>query len=430
MSTEPTATPGAPRPDARPPSASPSAPALFYVGASHHTAPLELRERLALTADKLDAIHARLAALPGLREIAILNTCNRVEFYGVAGTPDCNPMGCNPAAAAAVSAPPADPVDAIGRLEAEFCALQHIPAESFRAIRRRAHGPDALRHLLDVSAGLDSQMLGETEILGQVKEAYAAAQSRRTAGPVLNRVFQKTFQHAKYIRTHTAVTEGVISTANVAVDLALKIFGRLDRARILLLGAGEIAEKNARAFQSRGAAALTVASRTFERALELARLFHGAALPLENVPRHLADYDIVVCSTAAPGAVITREAAAGAMRARRARPLFFIDLALPRDVDPSVADLENVFIYNLDDLARIADENRAARAAEVAKAKELARQKSAQLWDQIARVVSARKPAPASGDAAAADSMRKPPPVSAPPVDLTPSAAVSQPHRS
>ncbi|MDR2674545.1 MAG: glutamyl-tRNA reductase [Opitutaceae bacterium] len=454
-----TSRPDAPRAGVRPSSAPPSAPVFFYVGASHHTAPLALRERLALTAGKLDAIHARLAALPGLREIAILNTCNRVEFYGVAATPDCgpdcDPVDCNPAAAApgpgpAVSAagpavpaiapaagahiaaatpaaagavPPADTAAsitpaagpdasaasaapatlaaaptapaaagpaaaAIGRIEAEFCALQHIPAESFRAIRRCAHGPDALRHLLEVSAGLDSQMLGETEILGQVKDAYAAAQTRRTAGPVLNRVFQKTFQHAKYIRTRTAVTEGVISTANVAVDLALKIFGRLDRARILLLGAGEIAEKTARAFHSRGAAALTVASRTFGRALALARLFNGAVLPLENVPRHLAGCDIVVCSTAAPGVVITREAVAAAMRARRARPLFFIDLALPRDVEPAVADLENVFLYDLDDLARIAAENRAARAAEVAKAKGLARQKSAQLWEQIARLAA------------------------------------------
>jgi glutamyl-tRNA reductase len=435
MSTEPTAPPDAPRSDAPPPSAAPSAPALFYVGASHHTVPLELRERLSLTAGKLDLLHARLAVLPGLREIAILNTCNRVEFYGVAGTPDCNPIGCSPPGTAPLGTPgfhsadggnaaaPAAPADAIGRLEAEFCALQHIPAESFRAIRRRARGPDALRHLLDVSAGLDSQMLGETEILGQVKEAYAAAQSRRTAGPVLNRVFQKTFQHAKYIRTHTAVTEGAISTANIAVDLALKIFGRLDRARILLLGAGEIAEKNARAFQSRGAAALTVASRTFERALALARLFRGAALPLENVPRHLAGYDIVVCSTAAPAAVITREAAAAAMRARRARPLFFIDLAFPRDVDPSVADLENVFIYNLDDLARIAGENRAARAAEVAKARDLARLKSARLWDQIARAaVSARESAPASGGAA--DPMRAPPPQAGLETCDTPSHAV------
>ncbi|MDR0352038.1 MAG: glutamyl-tRNA reductase [Opitutaceae bacterium] len=498
MSTEPTTAPAAQRPAARPTPASPSAPApsapaLFCVGISHHTAPLELREHLALPPGKLDALHARLATIPGLREIVILNTCNRVEFYGVAGTPACNPTGCNPPAVAAMpaaaepsppvaaaspaapttaappatlaptaptaagngelkssdapvalaTAPPTPPAtdatpatdapvaatvaavpaatttaaplaDAIGRLEAEFCALQHIPAESFRAIRRRAHGPDALRHLLDVSAGLDSQMLGETEILGQVKDAYAAAQRRRTAGPVLNRVFQKTFQHAKYIRTHTAITEGVISTANIAVELALKIFGRLDRVRVLLLGAGEIAEKNARAFQSRGAVALTVASRTFERALALARRFHGAALPLENVPLRLADYDIVVCSTAAPGAVITRETAASAMRARRTRPLFFIDLALPRDVAPSVADLENVFIYNLDDLARIAGENRAARAAEVAKAKDLARQKSARLWNQISRAPASAPalaaPAPAPG-VVAVDSMK---PVSQP----------------
>jgi glutamyl-tRNA reductase len=334
--------------------------ALFLLGASHHTAPLELREKLALTPDKLAAFQQKLTTLEGLREFTVLNTCNRVEFYGVA-----------------------EHTAAIARLQDEFCAFQDFPAAEFARIRQHALGPDALRHLIEVSSGLQSQMLGETEILGQIKDAYADAQSRRTVGPILNRVFQKTFQHAKYVRSHTAITEGQISIANVAVDLALKIFGHLGETRILLLGAGDIGEKTAKAFQSRGAASLTVASRTMERAMELARAFDGAALPFETAPLHFPDFDIVVCSTAAPHAVVTRDAVAAAMKKRRAQPLFFIDLALPRDVEPSVAALENVFTYNLDDLAKIADENLAAREAEVSKARAIVREKADALWKQI-----------------------------------------------
>ena len=338
---------------------SPSA-ALFLLGASHHTAPLELREKLALTPEKLAAFQQKLSALEGLREFTVLNTCNRVEFYGVA-----------------------DHLAAIARLQEEFCAFQGFPPDAFARIRQHALGPDALRHLIEVSSGLQSQMLGETEILGQIKDAYAHAQTRHTVGPVLNRVFQKTFQHAKYVRSHTAITEGQISIANVAVDLALKIFGQLDATRILLLGAGDIGEKTAKAFQSRGAASLTVSSRTMERAMELARTFAGAALPFEVAPQHFADFDIVVCSTAAPHAIVTRADVHAAMKKRRAQPLFFIDLAMPRDVEPTVAAVENVFVYNLDDLAKIADENLAAREAEVSKARLIVREKADALWKQI-----------------------------------------------
>jgi glutamyl-tRNA reductase len=228
----------------------------FHLGASHHTAPLALREKLALTPEKTAALGARIGAASGLSEWAVLSTCNRVEFYGVAGSPA-----------------------AIDRLQAEFCALLECPAADFAGAARRTFGLEALRHLLAVATGLDSQMLGETEIFGQVKGAYASALRRGTAGPALNRVFQKTFQAAKFVRTHTAITEGQVSVANVAVDLALKIFGGLRTVRVLLLGAGEIGEKTARAFQSRGAESLTVASRRLERAMELAQTHAAKALP-------------------------------------------------------------------------------------------------------------------------------------------------------
>lgn len=332
----------------------------FHLGASHHTAPLALREKLALTPEKTAALGARIGTLGGLREWAVLSTCNRVEFYGVA-----------------------ESAAAIDRLQAEFCAVLECPPAELSAAIRQTSGLEALRHLLSVASGLDSQMLGETEIFGQVKEAYARAQQRGTTGPVLNRIFQKTFQTAKLVRTHTAITEGQVSVANVAVDLALKIFGELRAARVLLLGAGEIGEKTARAFQSRGAEALTVASRRLERAMELAQTLAASALPFEHAPGRLAEFDIVVCATAAPGVVLAPEAVAATMRRRPARPLFFIDLALPRDVDPAVAGLPNVFLYNLDDLAKIAEENRAARASEVARAQALVAERAGALWRRM-----------------------------------------------
>ncbi|MDF3058240.1 MAG: glutamyl-tRNA reductase [Rariglobus sp.] len=346
-----------------------SSPVLFLLGASHHTTPLELREKLALSSERLPSFHQTAAALPGMRELAVLNTCNRVEFYGTA-----------------------DSIDAVRRLRETFCAFQGFPSDAYATISHEATGLSAIKHLLSVASGLDSQMLGETEILGQVKDAYADAQSRKTTGPVLNRVFQKAFQYAKYVRSHTAINEGHISVANVAVDLALKIFGDLASTRILLLGAGEIGEKTAKAFQSRGAGSLTVASRTLGRAMELATTLNATALPWEHVAAHLGEYSIVVGSTAAPDVVVTLADASAAMKTRRAEPLFFIDLALPRDIDAAVARLENVFLYNLDDLAKIAEENRAARAAEVVHARALIAEKATALWKQVESQAGGSRP--------------------------------------
>lgn len=335
-------------------------PGFFVIGATHQTAPLAVREKLSLDAAAAAALQAELARTAGLREFALLSTCNRLEFYGVAET-----------------------AEAAGRVQAAFCARRQFTVEDFEKFRLSLGDLEALQHLFEVAAGLDSQMLGETEIFGQVKEAYATAQAQRTTGPVLNRVFQKTFQAAKFARTHTAITEGRVSVANVAVELALNIFGGLADTRILLLGAGDIGEKTARAFQSRGAAALTVSSRRLERAMELATEFGASALPFDQREARLADFDVVVGSTSAPDLVVSQAAAVAAMRRRPARPLFFIDLALPRDIDPAVASLENVFLYNLDDLAKIAERNRLAREAEIAKCRTLLGERAAALWRHI-----------------------------------------------
>ncbi|HTX64506.1 MAG TPA: glutamyl-tRNA reductase [Opitutaceae bacterium] len=337
------------------------APTLFLLGASHHTAPLELREKLSLAGEKLEAFRADLRAVAGLQEYAVLNTCNRVEIYGVA----------------------ADPA-AVARLEASFCARHQMDPAAFARCRLQLHDRPAVQHLLEVAAGIDSQVVGETEILGQVKDAYAAAQAQGTTGPVLNRMFQKSFQAAKHVRTHTAIGEGQISVASVAVDLALKIFGDLRPCRVLVLGAGDIGEKTAKAFKSRGAGRTTVASRNFEHANALAQALEAAALPFERVPEGLAEFDVAVCSTAAPEPVITRAMAAAAMRRRPNQPLFFIDLAMPRNIAPDVADLANVFLYNLDDLAKIADENLALRRAETDQVRQMLAAKSEALWGQLA----------------------------------------------
>lgn len=339
---------------------------LFVIGATHHRAPLAIREKLSLGADAAAALHQEFASVPGLKEFTVLNTCNRVEFYGVAAN-----------------------ADAAARVSAAFCARQNFDPAEFEKIRLNLRGRDAVQHLVEVSAGLDSQMLGETEIFGQVKDAYAAAQARGSTGPILNRVFQKGFQAAKHVRSHTAITEGQVSVANVAVDLALNIYGSLKETRILLLGAGEIGEKTAKAFQSRGAAALTVASRRFERAMELASSLGASAMPFEQREARLSEFDVVVCATSAPDLVVSLPATKAAMQKRPAQPLFFIDQALPRDIDPKVAEIDNVFLYNLDDLAKIAEENRAAREAEIAKCRAIAAEKADALWRQVAGQIDA-----------------------------------------
>lgn len=335
-------------------------PTLFVVGASHHTTPLEWRERLSIGPEKMSALQSQFAALPGLQEFTILNTCNRVEIYGVA-----------------------EDDDAIDSLQTTFCSTQAIARDEFSKIQIKRLGPDTIKHLVGVASGLDSQLVGENEIFGQVKNAYANAQTAHTVGPVLNRVFQKAFQTAKHVRTHTAISAGQVSTANVAVDLALTIFGDLARARVLLIGAGEIGEQSAKAFRSRGAQAITVSSRTPTHAMELASTLDASAIPFEKVHSHLADFDIVACATAAPGAILSVATVAQAMKLRPASPLFLIDLALPRDIDPSTAELENVYLYNLDDLAKISEQNRSARLSEVEKANLIIAERTDRLWQNV-----------------------------------------------
>ncbi len=352
------------------------APVLVLLGASHHTAPLAVRERLAIDSGRAAALAERLRATPGVREFALLNTCNRIELYGVANG--------------------ASAVDAVRRTLSDVTGC--APAELDGVVVQRENH-DAIAHLFEVASGLDSQIVGEVEILGQVKDAYEKALERKWTGPVLNRVFQKTFQAAKHIRTTTAIGAGQISIATVAVDLAGKIYGDLQDVKVLVVGAGEIGLKTVQAFQSRGARSITVASRTLSKAEEAAASAGGWAASLAELPEVLAASDVVASSTSAPHAVLTRELVATAMRRRAGRPLFLIDLALPRDVEPDCASVSGVYLYNLDDLAQIAESNLAQRQAEVAKCRAILADSTAQLWPAVAHSLGTTGPAkqPPSG---------------------------------
>jgi glutamyl-tRNA reductase len=350
------------------------APHLILLGASHHTTPLTIRECFALGPEKQAALEAALRTDAGVSEFCVLGTCNRVEIYAVAS---------DPAAGA--------------RLAAAFCNLQSVEPETFAAHAVERRGSAAVAHLFAVSAGLDSQMVGETEILGQVKAAYAAARTAGHVGPMLNRIFQKAFQSAKLARSQTAIGEGQVSVATVAVALAEHIFGDLRASRVLVVGAGDIAEKTAKALRSRDAGTITFANRTETKAAALAQEFGGSVLPFSELGAAMARTDIVVSSTAASEPVLTLPMVSAAIRARAARPLFLIDLALPRDVAPAAADLPNVFLYNLDDLARLADENIAHRRAEIARARGILEARATALWGKFASVdtsVTANDPRP------------------------------------
>ncbi len=335
---------------------------LFVLGTSHHATPLDVRERFALTPEQALELQKQLHAQDGIRECLVLNTCNRLEIYGLA-----------------------DSLDSIQDVRTLFCEKQNVPETLFRQYAYSHNNLEALQHVLEVSTGLDSQMVGETEILGQLKQAYTTAREANCTGNVLNRLFEKSFQAAKAARTQTGITRGQISIGNVAVDLATRIFGKLDKSRVLLLGSGDVGEKTAQALKSRGVGDISVSSRTFENAHKLAHSLGGAAIDFADFAQQLEHFDIIICSTSAPGAILNKEAIRSTMRQRPERPCFLIDLALPRDIDPAVEDVENVYLYNLDDLSSIANENLAARKAEIDKAREILKKHAWTLWLQLRR---------------------------------------------
>lgn len=324
---------------------------VVVLGLSHRTAPVEVRERLAFADADVPAALAQLRAAGALTEAVILSTCNRVEVY---------------------AATDGDPAAALAALREFLRTNRHYPG-TLGAELYALQEPQSLEHLFRVVSGLDSMVLGETEIAGQAKKAYDLALRAGATGRQLNRAFQRAFNVAKQLRSETQIQRGSVSVASVAVDLAERIFATLTRCTVMILGAGDTGEKAAKALRSRGPPRLVVANRSFERAAALAAELGGRAVPIEDWPRELAAVDILISSTAASGYVLDRTRLEPALVLRHGRPLLLMDLAVPRDIDPAVNLLEGVFLYDIDDLQGIAEEALRQRQVEIARCESIIR---------------------------------------------------------
>src|SRR5213080_526710 len=312
---------------------------LFCVGLSHHTANVQTRERFAGSASA-----ERSLRTAGCAEALVLATCNRVEVYG--------------ASEKRVST---DEIAQCLLQSAGVSDREHTAAPPFY----RYEAERCVEHLFRVASGLDAMVVGEAEILGQTKKAYQSARASGAIGPWLHRLFQRPFRVAKQVRTHTEITRGSVSVGSVAVDLAQKIFGNLAERKVLVVGAGETSERTARALFSRGVVDLRVSNRSAERALELAQLVGGVAVPFEQWREQCRKIDILITSTSSDEPLLAPENLAPMLRDRRDRPLFIIDIAVPRDVDPGVNEMEGVYLYDIDSLQSVAEQSLALRRQQI-----------------------------------------------------------------
>ncbi|MCE5283684.1 MAG: glutamyl-tRNA reductase [Deltaproteobacteria bacterium] len=322
---------------------------LVLLGMNHKTAPLDIRERLQLACGGTEHPLAEVMRLGPVREALYLATCNRVELLARVTDSDQAIVGLK------------DFLFRQGNLEnaqMERCLYLYRDLE-------------AVRHLFRVTASLDSMVMGEPQILGQMKEAYREAVEQRATGALLNRLVHQAFRVAKRVRTETGIGGNAVSVSYAAVELAKKIFGSLKGKTILLIGAGEMSELAARHLLGNGAGRILIANRTLSRAEQLAALFQGTAVAFERFPEALPEVDIVITSTGAPGIVLTAEMVAAALRRRRNRLLFLIDIAVPRDIDPAAGEIDNVYLYNIDHLQEVVDANLEVRQTEAIKAEGL-----------------------------------------------------------
>lgn len=321
---------------------------LVALGINHQNAPVALRERVAFADDALPATLSALRALPGVEEVALLSTCNRTEVYALTGDDD-------------------------GDALVEWLAAHPQDGRNPLALHDylyRYRDDEAVRHLFRVATGLDSQVLGEPQILGQVKQAWAAARTAGTLGNRLDRLFQHAFVTAKRARTDTRIGANPVSVASAAVRMAEETFARPSDSTILLIGAGETIELTALHLVQAKAKRLLFANRTLAHAQELASRHGGVALPLSELDRHLFEADIVFSATASREPILHRDQVKAALRKRRHRPMLLLDLAVPRDIAADVAEVEDVFLYTVDDLERVIEDNRSSRreAADAAEA--------------------------------------------------------------
>jgi glutamyl-tRNA reductase len=353
---------------------------LVVIGLSHHSSPVTVRERFAFAEAALPGALQELRDAGLAREAVILSTCNRVEIYAESDLPEGQ---------------------AITRLR-QFLLDYHKVQEPPGVEMYARGGRQGLEHLFKVACGLDSMVLGETEILGQLKKAYETSLRHRHTGGVLNKAFQKAFHVAKKIRTETNIQRGSVSVGSVAVELAERLFSTLSEHPVMVIGAGETSEKTARALLSRGAHSILVSNRSHERAVELARELDGRAVSFDDWAAEFPRIDILISSTSAPHCILDRARLEPLMKARKNRPLLLIDIAVPRDIDPSVNFLDNVYLYNIDDLQAIAGDYLRQRREEIARCEAIIAEKAgAMMRPASSSQAGAAAPLPGLGKASA-----------------------------
>lgn len=335
---------------------------LLLTGLNHKTAPVEVRERLAVAAADLPAALERLRACPGVDEVMLLSTCNRVEVL----------------AHASGEAPP-EP----GALIRELAALRGLDAEAVRPHFYTYTGEAALRHLFRVASSLDSMVLGEPQILGQLKEAHAIARQCGAVQAALESILARAYAVAKRVRSETAIGRSAVSVSYAAIDLARQIFGDLRPRHALLVGAGKMAELAARHLKRAGCGRISVTNRTRSRAEQMAALVGGEVLDYDSFRTRLHEMDIVLASSGAPEYLITRDDMKAVLRRRQNRPVLLIDIAVPRNIDPAVDELESAYLYDIDDLGREVEANRRAREREAAEAEEIIEEELRRLLERM-----------------------------------------------
>lgn len=321
--------------------------ALLAYGINHRTASVDLREKLAFAPERVIGALNDVRAEAGLREVAILSTCNRTELYCSADAEDSAPV-----------------LNWLG-------AYHQLPMDQIARSVYEFWDEAAVRHLMRVASGLDSMVLGEPQILGQLKTAYSVAQEARTVGPELGRLFQHSFSAAKQIRTQTGIGTNPVSVAFASVKLAKRIFSKLADTHVLLIGAGETVELVARHLSEQGVHKITVANRTLSRANALAEEFAGRAITLGNIPLVLPQADIVISSTASPLPILGKGAVEQALKQRKHKPMFMMDIAVPRDIEEEVSQLADVYLYTVDDLQQVVEENRRQRQQAASEAEDM-----------------------------------------------------------
>jgi len=334
---------------------------IVIVGLSHKTAPVEVREKLAFAPTAMERPLRLMLELAPVAEGLIVSTCNRVELCAATKEPE-----------AAMAA--------LRRFLAEY---HEISTEEINSNLYSYQGEEAIRHLFRVASSLDSMVLGEPQILGQIKTAYGYAAEFKTAGLILNRFLHKAFSVAKRVRTETAIASNAVSVSFAAVELARKIFDRLDNKAVMIIGAGEMCELAARHFVTNGVSKVLVTNRTFERAEKLAAEFNGKAIPFEYFVEHLAEVDIVMTSTGAPNFILGQRQMEEVLKRRKNRPMFLIDIAVPRDIDPKVNSLDNAYLYDVDDLQGVVQANLKERQKEAGKAEAIVEQEIGQFYQWL-----------------------------------------------